>query len=175
MHFRRIVPLALVAVLALAAAYAATPGAPPAASPDGAQIESLTGLKGTLNAGVFKVTSPRNEVPIKVDGWPLSPFMGLTSWAAFETDKKAGTMVMGDFVVFQDEVAPAMKAALTHGLEVTALHNHFVYDEPHVLFMHVGGAGEAAKLAGGVRALLDAVKAVRAAAQTPATSSGTPP
>ncbi len=146
-----------------------------AALPNGAQLEQLTGLKGAAAGLAFKVTLPRTEVPVMVDGRALPPFMGLTSWAAFAEDKVAGLMVMGDFVLFQDEVAPAMRAALANGLEVTALHNHFFYDDPHVYFMHIGGEGDAAKLAGGVRALVDAFKAVRAAAPVPAKSFGVPP
>jgi hypothetical protein len=146
-----------------------------AAPPDGARIEQLTGLKGALNGEVFRVTSPRTDVPVTVDGRAMPPFMGLTSWAGFSTNGKVPAMVMGDFVLFQDEVLPAMSAALTHGLTVTALHNHFFYDDPHVFFMHIGGEGELDGLAGGVRALLDAVKTVRAAAPQPAKSYGLPP
>ncbi len=145
-----------------------------AAPLDSAHIEQLTGLKGAMNAGVFKVTAPRNDVPIVVDGWNMPPFMGLTSWAAFTAGKESDLMVMGDFVLFQDEVAAAMKAALTHGLAVTALHNHFFYDEPKVYFMHIGGEGDLATLAGGVGAMLEAVKSVRAAAPQPAKSFGQP-
>jgi len=146
-----------------------------AAALDGTRIEQITGLKGALNGAVFKVTAPRSDVPVSVDGWKLPPFMGLTSWAAFSAGGKAEAMVMGDFVLFQDETGPAMKAALTHGLEVTALHNHFFYDEPHVLFMHIAGEGTSDTLAGGVRALLDAVAAVRARTPRPAVSFGLPP
>jgi hypothetical protein len=78
-------------------------------------------------------------------------------------------MVMGDTVVFQDEVSPAMDAAFAAGLEVTALHNHFFYDEPKVYFMHLGGTGDPAKLAAGVRGVWDAVKKVRAESPRPAT------
>ncbi len=140
---------------------------------DGPQLEQITGLKGAANAGVFKVTAPRSDLPIRVDGWKMPPFMGLTSWAAFSPGGRAEAMVMGDFVLFQDEVAPVMKAALANGLAVTALHNHFFYDDPHVYFMHIGGEGKALALAAGVRALLDTVKAVRAAG-TPANSFGLP-
>jgi hypothetical protein len=78
-------------------------------------------------------------------------------------------MVMGDTVVFEDEITPAMDAAFAHGLEITALHNHFILDRPPVYFMHIGGHGEdEAKLAKGVRAIWDAIKAVRAANPEPA-------
>jgi hypothetical protein len=76
-------------------------------------------------------------------------------------------MVMGDTVVFQDEVTPAMDAAFASGLEVTGLHNHFFYDEPKAYFMHVGGMGEPEKLAAGVKAVWDAIKKVRAETPKP--------
>ncbi|MBI3886596.1 MAG: DUF1259 domain-containing protein [Opitutae bacterium] len=144
-----------------------------AATLDGARLEQITGLKGTVNAGVVKVTAPRNDLPIRVDGWKMPPFMGLTTWAAFAPGGRAEAMVMGDFVLFQDEVSPVMKAALANGLAVTALHNHFFYDDPRVCFMHIGGEGQAAALATGVRAMLDAVAAVRATG-APANSFGSP-
>ena len=136
------------------------------------KIEAVTGLKGSANGAVFKVTVPRTDIAISVDGWKMPPFMGLTSWAAFTKGKDTDAMVMGDFVLFQDEVSSVMQAALTHGLAVTALHNHFFYDEPHVYFMHIGGEGDAATLAGGVRAMLDAQKAVRATSPQPQKSFG---
>lgn len=142
---------------------------------DQARIEQLTGLKGAPAGDVFKVTAPRNDVTVTVDGRALPPFAGLTSWAAFESGGRSEAMVMGDFVLFQDEVTAAMKAALAHGLNVTALHNHFFFDEPRVFFMHIGGDGSLDTLAGGVRALLDAVKNIRAAAPKPANSFGLPP
>ena len=97
---------------------------------DTTRIEELTGLKGKLNAeeGVFKVTSPRTDVKVSVDNWQMPPFMGLTSWAAFKSGNKDNAMVMGDLVLFQDEVNPVMSAALDNGLAVTALHNHFFFD-----------------------------------------------
>jgi Domain of Unknown Function (DUF1259) len=146
------------------------------ASLDTAQIEQLTGLRGSLNEeeGVFKVTVPRSDVPISVDGWRMPPFMGLTSWAAFTKGKKAEAMVMGDLVLMQDEVNPVMSAALDAGLSVTALHNHFFYDEPKVYFMHIGGEGTTQKLAAGVKAALDKEKEVRAAAPEPPKSFGKP-
>jgi len=130
---------------------------------DTAKIEQITGLKGALNTneGVFKVTAPRNDVKIAVDGWTMPPFMGLTSWAAFTEGKQAEAMVMGDLVLFQDEVNPVMSAALDGGLAVTALHNHFFFDEPKVYFMHIGGEGSVEMLAGGVRKALDKLREIR--------------
>src|SRR5258707_8362949 len=91
---------------------------------DPARIESITGLKGVLNEkeNSFKVSKPRNDVAITVDQARLAPFMGLTSWAAFTPRSKHTLLVMGDMVLFEDEVNPVMSAALDKGLEVTALH-----------------------------------------------------
>src|SRR5437867_5520118 len=144
-----------------------------------AQIDELTGLKGKFNEqeGVYKVSSPRTDLKISVDKWEMPPFMGLTSWAAFMSGMKDEVMVMGDLVLMQDEVNPVMSAALDNGLQVTALHNHFFFDEPKVYFMHIGGEGDTATLAKGVRAALDTVKSIRAKDSQPKqsfSSSGVP-
>jgi len=118
---------------------------------DAAKIEQLTGAKGTLDekAGVFKVSVPRSDLAVTVAGVKMSPPLGLTSWAAFEP---AGdqTMVMGDMVLQEDQVVPVMDAALNNGLEVTALHNHFVSDSPKVMFMHIAATGDQQVLASAV-------------------------
>ena len=125
--------------------------APPAAKFDTANIEQLTGAKGALNEkeGVFKVSFPRADLQVVAGGVHLTPPMGLTAWAAF-TKVGNHTAVMGDMVLTEDQVNPAMSAALDNGLEVTALHNHFFWDQPRVMFMHIGGMGEEAKLAAAV-------------------------
>ena len=147
-----------------------------AADLDTARIDELTGLKGKFNEkeGVFKVTFPRNDVKVVVDGWTMPPFMGLGTWAAF-TPTKDGAMVMGDTVLFEDEVNAAMSAALDNGLSVTALHNHFFFDHPKVYFMHIEGEGAVDKLAGAVRKVYDAAKQIRAANSQPKDSFGALP
>src|SRR6266404_1881325 len=136
---------------------------------DTAQIDELTGLKGKLNEqeNVYKVSSARTDLKISVDKWEMPPFMGLTSWAAFMPGMKGEAMIMGDLVLMQDEVNPVMTTAFDNGLQVTALHNHFFYDEPKVYFMHIGGEGATEQLAKGVRAALDTVKQIRAGNQQP--------
>jgi hypothetical protein len=129
-----------------------------AETPDVARIGELTGLPVELADGVAKVTKPRGDIGALVDGRPLKPLQGITSWAAFQRSGKS-TMVMGDVVLLEHEVNPALSAALENGLEVTALHNHFFYDQPRIYFMHVGGSGEEEKLARAVRAVFDAASA----------------
>jgi hypothetical protein len=142
---------------------------------DTAKIEAATGAKGQMNAeeGVFKVSFPRSDVKVTVDGTPMPPFMGLTSWAAFKPGMKDGdVMVMGDMVLLQDEVNPVMSVALDSGLAVTALHNHFFYDEPKVYFMHIGGEGDSGKLAEAVRKVQETVKSIRATSKQAGKSFG---
>ena len=129
---------------------------------DAAKIDQITGLKGKLNEkeGAYKVTFPRDDIKVVVDGWTMPPFMGLGTWAAF-TASKTGAMVMGDTVLFEDEVNPVMSVALDNGLSVTALHNHFFFDQPKVFFMHIEGEGSVDKLAGAVRKMYDTIKAIR--------------
>jgi hypothetical protein len=136
---------------------------------DTAAIEQATGLKGAFNKeeNVFKVSKPRGDVAINVDGWTMPPFMGLTSWAAFTPAHTGQSMLMGDTVLFEDEVNPVMSAALDAGLEVTALHNHFFFDEPKVYFMHIGGMGDAATLAAALKKTYDKITEIRAAHPEP--------
>jgi len=115
---------------------------------NGAKIEALTGAKGTFNAseGVFKVSVPRSDLRVIVSGVKMTPPMGLTSWAAFQSCGHEA-MVMGDVVLLEDQVNPVMSVALENGLDVTALHNHFFWDTPKVMFMHIGGHGNLEDLA----------------------------
>lgn len=139
---------------------------------DTQKIEEITGSKGKQTGDVFKISAPRTDVKVMVDSMPLDPFLGLTSWAAFTEMKPSDTMVMGDIVLFEDEVNSAMSAALNAGLTVTALHNHFFFDHPRVFFMHIGGDDDPEKLAKGVRAVFDSVKQVRSGRREPADTFG---
>lgn len=141
---------------------------------DGAKIDQLTGLKGKLNEkeGVYRVTFPRADVKIAVEGWTMPPFMGLGTWAAFIKGSHTEAMVMGDTVLFEDEVSDVVSIALDSGLDVTALHNHFFFDRPKVFFMHLDGQGTTEQLATAVRKVYDKIKEVRAANPQPKDSFG---
>ena len=143
---------------------------------DTAKIDQITGLKGKLNEkeGAYKVTFPRNDVKVVVDGWTMPPFMGLGTWAAF-TPTNEGAMVMGDTVLFEDEVNATISAALDNGLNVTALHNHFFFDHPKVYFMHIEGEGSVDQLATAVRKVYDAAKQIRASNSQPKDSFSASP
>lgn len=135
-------------------------GGPPRPQIDIARIEELTGAKGKLDEKerVFKVSVPRTDLSVTAAGVRITPPMGLTSWAAFQRSGRQ-TMVMGDLVLTEDQVNTVMDAALENGLEVTALHNHFFWDNPKIMFMHVGGTGEEAALAGAVGKVFARIRA----------------
>jgi len=126
---------------------------------DTARIEQLAGAKGKLDSAenVFKVTVPRGDLSVTVAGVKMPPATGLTSWAAF-TPAGDKTMVMGDMVLQEDQVNPVMSTALENGIEVTALHNHFLWDTPKVMFMHIGGSGDAESLATGIGKVFAKIK-----------------
>ena len=136
-------------VLAIAIAHGIEGGAAePASVPDAASIERLTGTPGQLDPveGVFKVSAPRSDLWERVGTSRITPALGLTSWAAFKRVGRS-TVVMGDLVLAEDQVNPVMSAALDGRLAVTALHNHFLWDSPRVMFMHIEGMGAEADLA----------------------------
>src|SRR4051812_1679081 len=90
-------------------------------SEDASRFETLTGLKGSYNEAekVFKASFPRTDVKVSVNGWPLDPFMGLTSWAAFSPMNNTDFLVMGDLVLFEDEVNSVMSTLFENNLNVT--------------------------------------------------------
>lgn len=129
-----------------------------------AEFEQKTGLKGSYSESekVFKASFPRTDFKIYVNGSQIDPFMGLTSWAAFTPTNNDRFLVMGDLVLFEDEVNPVMSTLLENNIDVTALHNHFFFDQPKVYFMHIAGTGSIEVLANGVKKALDTIKQVRA-------------
>jgi len=154
---RRLFAPALILIAAVTSAAGAPVTRPPQL--DTVRIEELTGAKGKLDPkeGVFKVSVPREDLDVRVAGVHLTPPMGLTSWASFQQVGRH-TVVMGDMVLLEDQVNPVMSAALDNGLEVTALHNHFLWDTPRVMFMHIGGMGSEEGLSAAVGKVFAKIK-----------------
>jgi uncharacterized protein DUF1259 len=157
---RGVIARAVLLGLFTAPLFAASEKSPePAASLDTARIDKLTGLKGKLDEKeqVYKVSAPRSDLQVLSRTVRITPPMGLTSWAAF---KRAGkqTMVMGDMVLEEDQVNPVMSVTLDNGLEVTALHNHFLWESPIVMFMHIAGMGDETQLASAVGKVFAKIK-----------------
>jgi hypothetical protein len=125
-----------------------------------AKIEEVLGMKGTGKDGEYKVTVAQNDLNVVVDSFKIIPPMGLGSWAVF-TSSREETMVMGDIVVTEADLKPIQAEVIRQGLTVTAIHNHFLRDKPHVMYMHIGGMGSEQKLAQGVKAIFEKVAEVR--------------
>ena len=137
-------------------------------------VDQATQAKGvyTNAEDTYRVTFPRNDIKVTVEGRPMAPFLGFSSWAAFTSASGGRVIVMGDIVLLEDEVNPAMSTALDAGLEVTALHNHFFYESPRVMYMHIVGRGTVEQLAPAVKKVLDTVTAVRSSSPSPAAKFG---
>ncbi len=119
-------------------------------------VEEVFGGAGRLQSdGVIKFSFPRTDLSIVVDGVPIKPAFALTSWLAFKKTDQT-TMVMGDLVLTDKEVANVMKRLVEAGITVTALHNHLLRTVPAVMYMHVSGTGDAVALADKLRHALAA-------------------
>jgi len=130
--------------------------------------------KGDFKAGVLKVNIPRNDLKMTIQGFPTPTPFGFGGWIALTKATDGSEVMMGDLVLLQEEVNPVMSALLDNGIDVTALHNHFFWDDPHVYYMHVHGMGKAADLAKRVKPGLDLIGHVTPSAATPVGSGGTP-
>lgn len=136
-------------------------------------IQRILGDDGTTQNGEFKITVPQHDLDVRVDGFEIIPPMGLGSWAAF-TPSPEGAVVMGDIVVREDEIGPLQQVLVENGLTVTGLHNHFVREEPSVMYMHVGGEGTEEALALAVKAVFDRVAELRGGDPAAAPSRAVP-
>jgi hypothetical protein len=128
--------------------------------------------KGDFKAGVLKVNIPRNDLKMTIQGVATPTSFGFGGWVALTKGIGGADVMMGDLVLTQEEVNPVMSTLLENGIDVTALHNHFFWDDPHVYFMHVHGIGTAAELARRTKPGLDLIGHVAAPAATPLTTSG---
>jgi hypothetical protein len=140
----------------LSAAAAATSAAPPPIELDTAAIDQMLGAKGTNNGGVYQFSIPRAE-PIKDNGMDVPPPMGSANAINFQPTGGGKAAITGDFVLIAKEVNPVLKALRDHGIEVTAIHNHMLDDQPHLYFMHFWANDDARKLAEGLKAALSQI------------------
>src|SRR5215470_15693043 len=128
--------------------------------------------KGDFKDGVLKVNIPRSDLKITVQGVATPTPFGFGGWVAFTKATDGSEVMMGDLVLLQEEVNPVMSALLGNGIDVTALHNHFFWDDPHVYYLHVHGMGQAADLARRVKPAFDLIGHVKPAAMTPGGTGG---
>src|SRR6516165_3620410 len=156
--------------LALVALLAGAPGLAVAADDWQAQVGAALGKTGTTApGGIYRVGLPRTDLKVTLDGVELKPGFALGSWLAFEKMGDQG-MVMGDLVLTMDEVAPVMTKLAAGGIEVTALHNHLLRNQPFTMYMHVQGNGDPVKLAAVLHAALAESKTPLSAAPAAPTS-----
>ena len=131
----------------------AAPAAPPAIDLDTATLDRTMGAKGTNNGGIYQYSIPRAE-PIKDNGMPVPPALGSAQAINFEPTGGGKAAITGDFVLTAKEVPLVMKALRDNGIEMTALHNHMLDDQPRLFFMHFWANDDAGKLAQGLKAAL---------------------
>ncbi|MFB3904343.1 MAG: DUF1259 domain-containing protein [Acidobacteriota bacterium] len=142
---------------------------PPAPGDVGAVVEKITGLRVVRQGGQAKISVPQNDLQVRLDGWSITPPMGLSSWAAFAPTAH-GAVIMGDFVLKETEIGPVEQLLLEHGLTVSGLHNHFLREQPRVMFMHIDGQGTVENLAEAVKALVNRIRELRGGGQVPLSS-----
>jgi hypothetical protein len=136
-----------------------------AADIDWSRVDQVLGRKGAEpGGGIHRYGLPRSDLSVTVDGVTIKPSLALGGWVAFEPMSSGGAMLMGDLVLRDTEISPVMKKLLDEGLEVSAIHNHLLRTSIPVFYMHVGGHGDAVKLAESVRSAL-------ALSKTPLTQS----
>jgi len=130
----------------------------------------LTGLgkTGDFKDGVLKVNIPRNDVRVTIAQRPAPTPFGFGGWIALTKGSDGAEVLMGDLVLTEDEVNPVMSAVLNNGLDVTALHNHFFWEQPRIFYMHVHGMGSAAELTRRVKPAIDLIDQAAKGAQTSA-------
>jgi hypothetical protein len=138
-------------------------------------VGDALGKKGTAQAeGVYRVGLPRTDLKVTLDGVDIKPALALGSWLAFAKVGNEG-VVMGDLVLLQSEVNPVMKKLEESGIEITALHNHLLRNEPFTLYMHVLGHGDPVKLATALHGALSESKTPFQDAASGTAPSTTPP
>ena len=121
---------------------------------DTKRLDEILGYKAEMSKGVYKYTIGRPDVKLTEHGVVLSTFLGFNTWAAFQGNPEKAA-VAGDFTMLEDEVEPVVKALIENGIEVVALHNHMVHEQPRIFFLHYWGIGNAEQLAKGLRVALN--------------------
>jgi hypothetical protein len=148
----------LAAALALTKTPAPAPSGPPPAPQsvdlNTAQVEQALGYTGKVNGGILQFSVPRVE-KITEGAMEIPPAMGVATAINFQPTGQGKAAISGDFVLLASELNPVIRALRTHGIDVTAMHNHMLFDQPHLYFMHFWADDDAVKLAQGLRAALD--------------------
>jgi hypothetical protein len=153
MKLARITSILLFCVLLLSAVPLSAQDLPK----DYQEVLSFLGRAGDFKAKVLKVNVPRSDLHVTIAGQSTPTPFGFAGWVAMTRGDGGAEVLMGDLVLTQEEVNPVLSALLDHGIEVTALHNHFFFEEPRIFYMHVHGHGEALNLAHAIKPALDLI------------------
>src|SRR5438876_160200 len=121
------------------------------------EVLAFLSRSGDFKAKVLKINVPRNDLKVIIAGQSTPMPFGFGGWVAMTKGDTGAEVLMGDLVLTEDEVNPVMSALLDHGIDVTALHNHFFWEQPRLFYMHVHGMGSAADLASKVKPALDLI------------------
>src|SRR5260370_8605828 len=116
-------------------AFAAAPLPAQELPKDYQEVLTYLGRPGDFKAKVLKVNVPRSDLHVTISGHSTPTPFGFGGWVAMTKGDGASEALMGDLVLTQDEVNPVMSALLDHGIEVTALHNHFFFEHPRLFYM----------------------------------------
>ena len=138
-------------------------------------VLTTLGRNGDFKDAVLKVNISRSDLHVRIGGREAPTPFGFGGWIALTKGEGGQDVMMGDLVLTEDEVNPVMSAILEHGLEVTALHNHFFHEQPRVFYMHVHGMGTAAEMASRVKPALDLIGASASRNQTSAPAAPSQP
>jgi hypothetical protein len=140
---------------------------------DWKDVEQAIGRAGSVLPGdVYKVSFPRSDLTVTLDGIMIKPALALGSWAAFKEIGGGHAITMGDLVLLDSEVSPVIDALQKGGVEQSALHNHLLGESPDVMYVHFMGHGEASRLA---KALHDALALTKTPMEAPPVPPATPP
>ena len=151
-------------------------GAAAAQELDWQKVDDALGRKAAVVAGdVHRYGFPRTDLTVTLDGVTIKPALALGGWVAFKAmaskDMGSEAMVMGDLVLLETEINPVLTKMIESGIEITAVHNHLLRGNPATFYMHVGGHGDAVKMATAIRAALAESKTPL----TPPTAAAPPP
>ena len=138
---------------------------------DWQQIDATLGRKPAVSGDVHRYGFPRTDLSVTLDGVAIKPTLALGGWVAFKP-AHGGAMIMGDIVLLETEINPVMAKLIEGGLQITAVHNHLLRANPATFYMHVGGHGDPAKMAGVIR---DALSAEQNAASSSPAAAAPPP
>ena len=138
------------------------------------QVLKTLDKTGDFKAGVLKVNIPRNDLKMTVQGVATPTPFGFGGWVALTKASDSSDVMIGDLVLLQEEINRVLSAPLDHGIDVTALHNHFFWDDPHVYYMHVHGSGKATDLAQRVKPGLDLIGHVKPPTPSPMNAGAKP-